>query len=140
MSDALQVCYDKHWEVSTRPHSVTRHNNPHSHRHTARCSRNRDLPRSWKVRRLIPGSGKRLRLPKRPRRICGPPSLPFIKQRGGGVKRPRKEADHSPPCTGVMNEWSYVSAPPYSIRLHGVQRDNITSSLFKSLRLHIVQI
>jgi hypothetical protein len=36
-----------------------------------------------------------------------------------GVKRPRREADHSPPSSAeVKNEWSYTSTPP--IRLHGV--------------------
>jgi hypothetical protein len=36
-----------------------------------------------------------------------------------GVKRPGREADHSPPSSAeVENVWSYTSAPP--IRLHGV--------------------
>jgi hypothetical protein len=36
-----------------------------------------------------------------------------------GVKRPGREADHSPPSnTEVINAWSYISTPP--IRLHGV--------------------
>jgi hypothetical protein len=36
-----------------------------------------------------------------------------------GVKRPRREADHSPPSSAeVKNAWSYTSTPP--IRLHGV--------------------
>jgi hypothetical protein len=35
-----------------------------------------------------------------------------------GVKRPRREADHSPSGAEVKNEWSYTSTPP--IRLHGV--------------------
>jgi hypothetical protein len=36
-----------------------------------------------------------------------------------GVKRPGREADHSPPSSAeVKNEWSYTSTPP--IRLHGV--------------------
>jgi hypothetical protein len=36
-----------------------------------------------------------------------------------GVKRPGREADHSPPSTAeVKNAWSYTSAPP--IRPHGV--------------------
>jgi len=35
------------------------------------------------------------------------------------VKRPDREADHSPPPSGqVRNAWSYTSTP--SIRLHGV--------------------
>jgi hypothetical protein len=36
-----------------------------------------------------------------------------------GVKRPGREADHSPPSSAdVKNAWSYTSIPP--IRLHGV--------------------
>jgi hypothetical protein len=36
-----------------------------------------------------------------------------------GVKRPGREADHSPPSRAeVKNAWSYTSTPP--IRLHGV--------------------
>jgi hypothetical protein len=36
-----------------------------------------------------------------------------------GVKRPGREADHSPPSSAeVKNGWSYTSTPP--IRLHGV--------------------
>jgi hypothetical protein len=35
------------------------------------------------------------------------------------VKRPGREADHSPPSSAeVKNAWSYSSTPP--IRLHGV--------------------
>jgi hypothetical protein len=35
------------------------------------------------------------------------------------LKRPGREADHSPPCcTEVKNEWSYTSTPP--VRPHGV--------------------
>jgi hypothetical protein len=36
-----------------------------------------------------------------------------------GVKRPGREADHSPPSSAeVKNAWSYISTPP--LRLHGV--------------------
>jgi hypothetical protein len=36
-----------------------------------------------------------------------------------GVKRPGREADHSPPSSAeVKNAWSYTSTPP--VRLHGV--------------------
>jgi hypothetical protein len=36
-----------------------------------------------------------------------------------GVKRPGREADHSPPSSAeVKNVWSYTSTPP--IRLHGM--------------------
>jgi hypothetical protein len=35
------------------------------------------------------------------------------------VKRPGREADHSPPSSaGARNAWSYISIPP--VRLHGV--------------------
>jgi len=35
-----------------------------------------------------------------------------------GVKRPRREADHSPPSNAeVKNSWNYTSTP---IRLHGM--------------------
>ena len=41
------------------------------------------------------------------------------------VKRPRREANHSPPPGAEAgNEWSYTSAPP--ICLHGVDEDNFT--------------
>jgi hypothetical protein len=43
--------------------------------------------------------------------VPGAPSL--------GVKRQRREADHSPPSSAqVRNEWSYTSTP--AIRLHVV--------------------
>jgi len=35
-----------------------------------------------------------------------------------GVKRPRREIDHSPPTSVEVDTWSYTSIP--SIRLHGV--------------------
>jgi hypothetical protein len=35
-----------------------------------------------------------------------------------GVKRPRREADHSPPRAEIKNACSYTATPP--IRLHGV--------------------
>jgi hypothetical protein len=36
-----------------------------------------------------------------------------------GVKRPGREADHSPPSSAkVKNAWSYTSTPP--VRLHGM--------------------
>ena len=60
-----------------------------------------------------PGSGKILSSsPKRPDRLCGPPSLTFSGYKGPlpRVIRPGLEADHSPPPTFVVeNEWSYTS-------------------------------
>jgi hypothetical protein len=35
-----------------------------------------------------------------------------------GVKRPGREADHSPPSAEVKNAWSYTATPP--VGLHGV--------------------
>jgi hypothetical protein len=35
-----------------------------------------------------------------------------------GIKRPGREADHSPPSSAEVNAWSYTSTPP--IRLHDV--------------------
>jgi hypothetical protein len=34
---------------------------------------------------------------------------------GGGVKRPGREADHSPPASAeVKKMWTYASTPPYT--------------------------
>jgi hypothetical protein len=41
------------------------------------------------------------------------PGAPFL-----GVKRPGREADHSPPSSAEVNSWSSTFTPP--IRLHGV--------------------
>jgi hypothetical protein len=51
---------------------------------------------------------------------CVPGALSLV------VKRPEREADHSPPSSAeVKNAWSYISTPP--IRIHGVVlRDNFT--------------
>jgi hypothetical protein len=35
-----------------------------------------------------------------------------------GVKRPGREADHSPPASTEVNAWNYISTP--STLLHGV--------------------
>jgi hypothetical protein len=59
-----------------------------------------------------------------------------------GVKRPEREADHSPPSSAeVENAWSYTSTPQYvfkawclikhRIRLHGMTaQENFTCHLF----------
>jgi hypothetical protein len=48
-----------------------------------------------------------------------------------GVKRPGREADHSPPSSAeVKNAWNYTSTPP--VRLHDVvvkHRDSFTLTL-----------
>jgi len=44
-----------------------------------------------------------------------------------GVKRPGREADHSPPFSAeVNNTWSYIPTPP--IRLHGVMLNYLTDT------------
>jgi hypothetical protein len=65
------------------------------------------------------------------RRLWGPSSLqPPIQWVPGAlflaVKRPRLEADHSPPSSAeVKNAWSYTSTPPIS--LHGVVLSNTST-------------
>jgi hypothetical protein len=52
-----------------------------------------------------------------------------------GVKRPGREADHSPPSSAeVKNARSYTSIPP--LRLHGVveHRDNFTFTFTVSVK------
>jgi len=69
----------------------------------------------------IPGSGRKsififFSLPPRPDRLWSPPILIFKGYRGFvlGVKRPGREADHSPPSSSeVKNGWNYVSTPQY---------------------------
>jgi hypothetical protein len=48
---------------------------------------------------------------------CGAHPSPYPMGTGGfspGVKRPGREADHSPPSTEVNNTWIYTSTPPYA--------------------------
>jgi hypothetical protein len=46
-----------------------------------------------------------------------------------GVKRPGREADHSPPSSAeVKNAWSYTSIPP--LRLHGVVLSQAQGQLY----------
>ena len=64
---------------------------------------------------------------KRPDGLWGPPRLLFDGTYGSflAVKRPGRDADHSPPCRAeVKNEWRHTSTP--SVRLHGVVKDNFT--------------
>jgi hypothetical protein len=49
-------------------------------------------------------------------RLWGPPNLPYNGYRGSflGVKRPEREADHSPPTSAeVKKMWISTSTPPY---------------------------
>jgi hypothetical protein len=60
--------------------------------------------------------------PRRPDRLCGPPNLLSYGYRGlfpRGVKRPVREADHSPTASAEVKENVdlYIH---YPIRLHGV--------------------
>jgi hypothetical protein len=73
----------------------------------------------------IPGGGwEYLSLPPRPDWLRGPTQAPIQWVPGAvslAVKRPGREADHSPPSSAdVKNAWSYNSTPP--VRLH----DNFT--------------
>jgi hypothetical protein len=78
----------------------------------------------WMIRGSSPGQGwKFLSSPPRPDRLYGPPSLLSNVYQGLslGVRRPGREADHSPPSSaGVKNVWSYTSTP--LICLHGRRR------------------
>jgi hypothetical protein len=50
-----------------------------------------------------------------------------------GVKRPVREANHSPPCSAeAKNEWSYTSTPQYVFvaRCLVKHRDNFTSIFY----------
>jgi hypothetical protein len=51
---------------------------------------------------------------RRPDRLWGPPSLLHNRYGGGGVKRPGREVDHSPPPSAeVKKMWIYTSIPPH---------------------------
>jgi hypothetical protein len=50
--------------------------------------------------------------PRRPDRLCGPPSRTL----SSGIHRPGHEADHSPPISAeVKKMWIYTSTPPYAL-------------------------
>jgi hypothetical protein len=66
--------------------------------------------------------------PPRPDRLKGPPSLLSSGTLSQGLKRPWREADHSPPSSAVVeNAWSYTSV--LSIRLHGVVLSSSTGTV-----------
>jgi hypothetical protein len=52
-----------------------------------------------------------------PDRLWGPPNLLYNEYRElfPGIKRPGREADHSPPTSAeVKKMWIYTSTPPYA--------------------------
>jgi hypothetical protein len=65
----------------------------------------------------VPVGSRIFSSPHRPDRLRGPPSLLFNVYGGlfsRGVKRPGREADHSPPTSAeVKKTWMYTSTPPY---------------------------
>jgi len=71
--------------------------------------------------------------PSRPDRLWGPPSLLFNGYRALflGVKRPGREADHSPLSGAkVKNSWSYTPIPQYaSLVWCSVKKENIGTNL-----------
>jgi hypothetical protein len=57
--------------------------------------------------------------PCRPDRLCGSPNFLSNGYRGGAlsqqIKRPGREADHSPPTSAEFKKiWIYISTPPYA--------------------------
>jgi hypothetical protein len=70
----------------------------------------------WGVRVRVP-VGARFFSPHRPDWFWGPPSLlsnGYWVASSLEVKRPGREADHSPPTNAeVKNTWIYASTPPY---------------------------
>jgi hypothetical protein len=69
-----------------------------------------------------PGRGKLfISSPKRPDPLWGPLTplcsgyrVLFPPVGGGGVKRPEREAEAVTPLNVEVNEWSYISTPPYA--------------------------
>ena len=81
----------------------------------------------WSEVRITAGARYLFCYQKYPDRLWGPSSFLFTEYRSisPGVKRPGREAIHSPPpIAQVKNEWSYTSAPP--IFLHSIDSDKFT--------------
>jgi hypothetical protein len=89
----------------------------------------------WGSRVRFPAGAGNFSLNHRVQTGSGTHPASYLMGTGGvlylGVKRPEREADHSPPSGAeVNNAWSYTSTPP--MRLHGVViklRDNFTFNL-----------
>jgi hypothetical protein len=57
---------------------------------------------------------------RRPHRLWGPPTSYPMSTEGSspGVKRPGREADHSPPTNAEIKKmWLYTSNPPYAFMM-----------------------
>jgi len=66
---------------------------------------------------MNPGRDKKFfSSPKCPHQLWGPPCLPFNRHLGSflGIKRLEREANHSPPCSGEVSEWNYISTRLYA--------------------------
>jgi hypothetical protein len=64
----------------------------------------------------VPVGSRIFSSPRLPDRLWGPPNLLSNEYQGLslGVKRPGREADHSPPASAEVNKmWIYTSTPPY---------------------------
>jgi hypothetical protein len=65
----------------------------------------------------VPVGSRVFSSPHRPHRLWGPPSILSNGYRGfsWGVKRPRREVDHSPPTSAEVNKtWIHTSTPPFA--------------------------
>jgi hypothetical protein len=86
-------------------------------------SRDISVIQCWDTGSMCPGRGwNYFSSPPRPDRLWGPPNLlsnGYQRLFLWGVKRPGREADHSPPSSAEdKNAWSYTTTP--SIRLQVV--------------------
>jgi hypothetical protein len=62
---------------------------------------------------LVPVWSRIFSSPRRSDRLWGPPN--FLSNGYRWVKRPGREADHSPPAIAeVKKTWVYTSTPPYA--------------------------
>ena len=80
----------------------------------------------WRSGVRIPAGGKRFSYSRnfQTNPVTRLTFLQWVPGSFSGVKRPDREADHSPPSsTEVKNEWSYTSIPVF---LRGVHKDTFT--------------